>query len=526
VSSSQNTRFSRARQNYPVLLDRIVATSRDVAATRARNAKIASLAEVLRDLDPDEIEPAVGFLVGDARQGRIGVGWRTIASVETSGADNPNLSIADVDDAITRLAGISGSGSNEQRRQVLQALFDRATPDEADFLRRLLLGELRQGALEGLMGDAVARGADVPAASVRRAAMLAGDLRATAHLALTAGRAALDAVSLQVLHPILPMLAATAPDVATAIASTGKASVEWKLDGARVQVHRDGEEVRVYTRNLNDVTARLTDIVEIARALPARAFVLDGEAIGVDDDARPLAFQDTMSDFSRDAQPAPRALKAYFFDILHLDGDDLLDEPLAARLVALRRVASDCAVPSLQTDDTDAAAEFFAGALAAGHEGVMVKALDSRYEAGRRGAAWQKVKPVTTLDLVVLAAEWGHGRRRGWLSNLHLGARDPQKLGEFVMVGKTFKGLTDELLTWQTERLQALATGEEGITVFVRPELVVEVALDGVQQSPRYAGGVALRFARVRRYRDDKSAAEADTIDTVRSLRGKSSGST
>jgi DNA ligase-1 len=506
-----------------VLFARIVATSRDVAATRARNAKIAALAETLHDLDPDEIEPAVGFLVGDARQGRIGVGWRTIASIETTGASASSLTIADVDGAITQLAGISGAGSNEQRRRVLQELFERATANEAEFLRRLLLGELRQGALEGLMGDAIARAAEVPAPSVRRAAMLAGDLRTTAHLALTEGADALDAVSLSVLHPVLPMLAASAPDVATALASTGRASIEWKLDGARVQVHRDGDEVRVYTRNLNDVTARLNDVVAIARQLPANSFVLDGEAIGVDDDARPLAFQDTMSDFSRDAQPAQRALLAYFFDILHLDGDDLLDEPLVTRLAALQRIASDCAVPSLQTDDADAAAEFFAGALAAGHEGVMVKALGSRYEAGRRGAAWQKVKPVTTLDLVVLAAEWGHGRRRGWLSNLHLGARDPHAPGEFVMVGKTFKGMTDQVLAWQTEQLQALATREEGIVVYVRPELVVEVALDGVQQSPRYAGGVALRFARVRRYRDDKSAAEADTIDTVRALRGTGS---
>jgi DNA ligase-1 len=475
----------------------------------------------LADLAPEEIEPAVGFLVGDARQGRIGVGWRTIAAVETPGSETPSLTVADVDGAITRLAGVSGAGSNEQRRQLLQDLFERATAAEADFLRRLLLGELRQGALEGLMSDAIAKAAGVPATSVRRAAMLAGDLRTTAHLALTEGAPALDAVSLQVLHPVLPMLAATAPDVATAIESTGKASVEWKLDGARVQVHRDGDEVRVYTRNLNDVTERLNAVVEVAHALPARSFVLDGEAIGVDDDARPLAFQDTMSDFSRDTQPAQRVLKAYFFDILHLDGDDLLDEPLETRVAALRRLAPDCAVPSLQTDDAEAAAEFFAGALAAGHEGVMVKALGSRYEAGRRGAAWQKVKPVTTLDLVVLAAEWGHGRRRGWLSNLHLGARDPQNVGEFVMVGKTFKGLTDELLTWQTEQLQARATREEGIVVFVQPELVVEIALDGVQQSPRYAGGVALRFARVRRYRDDKSPAEADTIDTVRALRVK-----
>jgi DNA ligase-1 len=323
------------------------------------------------------------------------------------------------------------------------------------------------------------------------------------------------------------MLSAGAPDVATAIAEVGLASVEWKLDGARIQVHRlDDGDVRVYTRNLNDVTGRLPAVVAWARALPAGSVVLDGEAIGVDDDARPRAFQDTMSSFGRDRDAkggAGGSLEAFFFDVLHLDGVDLLDEPLARRLEALRQLVGAYAVPAVQTADPDEAARFLQAALDAGHEGVMVKALGSRYEAGRRGASWLKVKPVTTLDLVVLGAEWGHGRRRGWLSNLHLGARGDD--GEFVMVGKTFKGLTDELLTWQTERLQAIATSQEGIAVFVRPELVVEIALDGVQRSPRYAGGVALRFARVRRYRDDKTAAEADTIETVRSLLARTKSS-
>jgi DNA ligase-1 len=499
-----------------VLLERVVDTSARVAATRARNEKIAALAALLRDLDADEIEPAVGFLTGNARQGRVGVGWATLAALDVSGATNPTLTIADVDDTIATIETTTGAGSNERRSAVLRSLFDRATTDEVDFLRRLLLGELRQGALAGIMTDAIARAADVPLASVRRAAMLSGDLGETARRALTQGRDALDAVTLRVLHPVLPMLAATAADAAAAVASTGESSVEWKLDGARVQVHRDGDEVRIYTRNLNDVTARLPDVVDLVRGLPARSFVLDGEAIGVDDDARPHRFQDTISDFARDSAPAQRTLRAFFFDVLHLDGVDLLDRPLSERLDALARVAPDCAVPSLRTADGAAAEEFLAGALAAGHEGIMVKSLASRYEAGRRGGAWLKVKPVTTLDLVVLAAEWGHGRRQGWLSNLHLGARGEN--GEFVMVGKTFKGLTDELLAWQTERLQELSTGQRGIVVSVRPELVVEIALDGVQQSPRYKGGVALRFARVRGYRDDKSPDEADTIDTVRAL--------
>jgi DNA ligase-1 len=501
-----------------VLLARVVETSGRVAATRARNEKIAALAGLLRETDADEVEATVGFLTGAARQGRVGIGWATLGSLDVAPATTPTLTIADVDAVISEVQDTTGAGSVERRNAVLQSLFARATTGETDFLRRLLLGELRQGALAGVMTDAIAKAADVPVKTVRRAAMLSGDLGTTAKLALSGGEAALEGVTLTVLHPVLPMLASTAPDTTVAIASAGASSVEWKLDGARVQVHRDGDEVRIFTRNLNDVTARLPGVVDLVRSWRAQNFVLDGEAIGVDDDARPRVFQDIISDFARDSSPAVHSLHAFFFDVLHLDGVDLLDEPLAQRLVALRNLVGEYAVPAVQTVDPDEAARFLAAALDAGHEGVMVKALASRYEAGRRGASWLKVKPVTTLDLVVLGAEWGHGRRRGWLSNLHLGARGDD--GEFVMVGKTFKGLTDALLTWQTERLQELATGQEGITVYVRPELVVEIALDGVQRSPRYAGGVALRFARVRRYRDDKSAAEADTIATVRSLLG------
>lgn len=512
-----------------MLLHEVVDASDRIAATRARNAKIAVLAEVLRDCAPDEIEPTVGFLTGEPRQGRVGIGWATLAAADTAGATTPTITVTELDTTISELERTTGPGSNTARREQLRTLLSRATAGEVDFVRRLLIGELRQGALAGLMADAIAKAAGVPATVVRRAAMLSGDLNRTAHHAHTEGEDALRAVSLRVGSAVLPMLASTAPDVAAALDAMGDdgASVEWKLDGARVQVHRDGDDVQIFTRNLNDVTARLPSVVELVRALPATSFVLDGEAIGVDDDARPQAFQDTMSDFSRDRAPngrAPseRALQAFFFDVLHLDGEDLLDRPLHERRAVLQSLAPGCTVPGIQTRDPDEAQRFFTETIAARHEGVMVKSLSSRYEAGRRGAAWQKVKPVTTFDLVVLAAEWGHGRRRGWLSNLHLGARgEGDPAGDengFVMVGKTFKGLTDQLLAWQTEELQARATGQQGITVSVRPELVVEIALDGVQRSTRYRGGVALRFARVRRYRDDKGPEEADTIAVVRAL--------
>jgi DNA ligase-1 len=368
------------------------------------------------------------------------------------------------------------------------------------------------------MTDAVAKAAEVPLTLVRRAAMLSGDLGRTAAMALHDGVGALDSVSLAVLHPIEPMLAASAADVGDALAKTGPASVEWKLDGARVQVHRHGNEVRIYTRNLNDITHRLPGVVAMARAMPAESVVLDGEVLGVDDDARQRAFQDTMSAFGREDAVGPGdGLLVRFFDVLHADGVDLIDEPLTVRQQRLDALVGDLAVPRVHTADGAEAQTALDTALAEGHEGVMVKSLDSTYDAGRRGGSWRKVKPVRTLDLVVLAAEWGHGRRQGWLSNLHLGARDPE--GGFVMVGKTFKGLTDALLTWQTEALLEREVDRDGIVVLVRPELVVEIALDGVQTSTRYPGGVALRFARVKRYRDDKDPRDADIIGTVQAMR-------
>jgi len=498
-------------------LAEVVAASAAVAATRSRKAKVTALADLLRRLEPEEVEPAVGFLVGRPRQGRIGVGWRTAYGIEATPAATPSITVLELDASLTALASTAGPGSVAARQALLADLFGRATAAEADFVRRLLVGELRQGALAGIMTDAVAVAAEVPLPLVRRAAMLSGDLGRTAALALSGGAPALEAVGLTVLHPVEPMLAATAEGVAAAIGLTGPASVEWKLDGARVQVHRAGDEVRIYTRNLNDVTDRLPGVVAAVRAMPVTRVVLDGEVLGVDDDARPKAFQDTMSAFGRERPGAADGLRVRFFDVLHRDGADLIDEPLHVRQAHLDAVAGELVVPRTVTDDPAAAEAALEVALAEGHEGVMVKALDSTYEAGRRGGAWRKVKPVHTLDLVVLAAEWGHGRRQGWLSNLWLGARDPAD--GFVMVGKTFKGLTDELLAWQTEALLAREVRRDGIVVHVRPELVVEIAVDGVQASTRYPGGVALRFARVKGYRPDKDPSEADLIDAVRALR-------
>jgi DNA ligase-1 len=524
----------------------VVATTAEVASTRARSRKAAALAELFGRLAPGEVSVVVAILTGTPRQGRIGVGWRTVAGIEAEPADEPQLEIADVDAALDRLGGLSGPGSQAARADELRALLGAATAPEQDLLRRLLVGELRHGALEGLVTDAVAKAAGVPLDTMRRAAMLGGDLPAVAEIALTEGEAGLAAVGLTLLRPVQPMLAQTATDVAEALAlvagnsgndaagggdGTGDtvgtlASVEWKLDGARIQVHRVGDDVRIFTRKLNDVTARLPGIAELARSLPADSLVLDGEAIGVGDDELPRMFQDTMSQFGRQdgaADAGIPGLESRFFDILHVDGTDLVDVPLSDRLAALERVAGPWRIPGVITDDPGVARRVLDDALAAGHEGVMVKAASSTYLAGRRGGAWRKVKPVHTLDLVVLAAEWGSGRRRGWLSNLHLGARDPDAAGaeggdEFVMVGKTFKGLTDELLRWQTERFPEIATEQTDFAVFIRPEIVVEIALDGAQSSSRYPGGVALRFARVRRYRPDKSPAEADTIEAVRAL--------
>jgi DNA ligase 1 len=499
-----------------VLLAELVSASAAVASTTKRSAKIAELAGLLARLQPDEVEVAVAFLTGEPRQGKIGVGWASLRELMAPAADQPSLTIGEVDSAVERLAGTSGPGSVAQRTGLLGGLFGRATGPEQDFLRRLLLGELRQGALMGIMADAVARAADVEVDAVRRAYMLSGDLGHTAAVALAEGEAGLGSIGLQVGRPVQPMLASTAPSVEAALADGSQASIEWKLDGARIQVHRDGDVVGVFTRNLNDVTHRLPDVVEAARRLPGASFVLDGEVLGFANDDTPRAFQDTISVFARDDGSPVRGLVPFFFDVLHRDGIDLIDLPLSERRRQLEELTGAMAVPAVLTADAAQAERFLRDSLDSGHEGVMVKNASSTYEAGRRGKAWKKVKPVQTLDLVVLAVEWGHGRRQGWLSNLHLGARDPA--GGFLMVGKTFKGLTDEMLAWQTERFLALSTGSDGHVVHVRPEQVVEIALDGAQVSPRYPGGVALRFARVRGYRTDKSASEADTIDTVRAM--------
>jgi DNA ligase-1 len=501
-----------------MLLAELVDTSTAVAGVSSRTAKVAALAVLLGKLEPDEIEVAVGFLTGVVRHGAIGVGWAAASQLQGT-ASTATVEVTELHDVFGELLVTIGTGSRQQRAQMFADLGARLTPTEADFARRLLTGELRQGALAGVMAEAVAKAAGVPAATVRRAAMLTGDLGTAARLALTEGRDALDAVQLTVGRPVLPMLASTATDVADALSSTGMSSVEWKLDGARIQAHRDGDDVVLYTRNLNEVTDRLPAVVALLRSLPHDQLVLDGEVMGVDDDGLPHAFQDTISTFSRQTTTtnAPAApLTIGFFDCLLLDGRDLLDEPLSTRQDALASIDGLPTIPGIRTDDPDAAQAVLDEALAAGHEGVMVKDLDSPYAAGRRGKSWRKVKPVHTLDLVVLAAEWGSGRRRGWLSNLHLGALDEH--GTPTMVGKTFKGLTDALLTWQTERFLELEDRRDAHTVYVRPELVVEIALDGAQVSTRYPGGVALRFARVRRYRVDKDASEADTLDAVRAL--------
>ena len=507
-----------------MLLADVVDVSAPVKAVAARNAKIAALAELLRRLEPDEVEPAVAFLVGEPRQGRIGVGWASLRRANRDRRDglaalDPSITVGEVDRALAVLAETTGSGSVGERGRLLDELLGRATRPEVDFLADLLTGGLRQGALEGVMAEAVARAADVPAALVRRAGMLAGDLGHAAAVALTEGQAGLEAVGLEVLRPVGPMLASTAKDVAEAIEGLGRSSVEWKLDGIRLQVHKRGGEVRIFTRNLNDITARMPEVVAVIADLPADSLVLDGEALTMTEDLRPRPFQDVMSRVGRRTGEPTAAIAAHFFDCLHVDGDDLLDRPLLERLAVLERVAGPYRIPGEVTADPSAAEEVLRASLAAGHEGVVVKGANSPYEAGRRGKSWRKVKVARTFDLVVLGAEWGHGRRQGWLSNLHLGARDPAT-GEFVMVGKTFKGLTDALLAWQTERFLERETHREGITVFVRPVTVVEIALDGVQTSTRYPGGVALRFARVKRYRDDKSPAEADTIDALRAMLG------
>jgi DNA ligase 1 len=505
-----------------VQLRALTEASAALAATRSRNAKIHILANCLRALGADERAIGVAWLSGYLPEGRLGLGpaaIRELRGVEPAAA--PSLTVAETHAHLERLRDISGRGSTARRRDVLAELFRRATGAEQDFLSRLLLGELRQGALEGVMADGIASAAELPLADVHRAIMLAGDVAPVAAAALAEGRAGLDRFRMRLYEPVKPMLASPADDVEGALTGFGAAAFEYKLDGARVQIHKGGDGVRLYSRRGRDVTDSMPEIVAAFERVPAASMIVDGEVLALNPSGRPRPFQDTMRRFGRkrpDAElEAALPLSLFCFDCLHVDGDDVIDRPTETRVAALtERLPAELVVPRLVTSDLGDAERFLRGALDSGHEGLMAKSLEAPYEAGRRGSAWLKIKVAHTLDLVVLAAEWGSGRRSGWLSNLHLGARDPDTRG-FVMLGKTFKGLTDALLTWQTAELLARETHREGHVVHVRPELVVEIAYEGVQRSPRYPGGVALRFARVKRYRDDKTAAEADTIDRVRS---------
>jgi DNA ligase 1 len=501
------------------LLAEVVRASAAVAATSSRLAKIRIIADCLRALAPDEIEIALPWLSGDIRQGKLTLGYATLQGVMGHAAASASLTVADADAAFQNLKTVKGKGSSTARQTQLGNLFGKATAEEQDFLLRLIVGELRQGALEGVMLEAVAMAAELPAADIRRAATLAGGLPQVAHAALSG--AGLGAFSIRLMQPVLPMLAQPAEDVAAALKDLGTALLEWKLDGARVQVHKSGSEVRVFTRNLNDVTSRVPEVLAAVKTIDADV-ILDGEAIALRADGRPHAFQVTMRRFGRkledEALRKELPLSVFFFDCL-LHGDQPLVD-LGARQrreVLVQALPSALLTPSLITSQLAQAEAFYADARAHGHEGLMAKALDAPYEAGRRGAGWLKVKSAHTLDLVVIGVEWGSGRRKGWLSNLHLGARDP-RTGGFVMLGKTFKGLTDETLEWQTRELLARETKRDQWTVYVRPELVVEIAFNDVQQSSQYPGGMALRFARVKGYRPDKRADEADTIDSVQRI--------
>ncbi len=507
----------------------VVAASRAVADTSGRLAKIAHLADLLKRTPPDELETVVAYLTGEPRQGRLGIGWAQLSAArDVPAADASSLEIHDVDTSFDRIVATSGTGSAAARTRLLRDLLGRATADEQDFLLRLLSGELRQGALEGVLLEAVARASGVTPARVRRATMLAGDIGVVARTAIVEGDEALSRFILQPFKPVQPMLADSAVDVADALENLGEASFEHKLDGARIQAHKVGDEVRVFSRNLRDVTIAVPEVVTVVRAMPARELVLDGEAIVFRPDGTPQPFQITMRRFGRkldiDRLKETLPITPVFFDALYVDGDALVDEPLTRRIDTLnQQVVPANRVARIVTSSAREAAEFAARALATGHEGVMAKALDAGYAAGRRGSAWLKIKQARTLDLVILAVEWGSGRRKGMLSNLHLGARDAER-GGFVMLGKTFKGLTDEMLAWQTKRFLEIELARDNYTVYLRPEVVAEIAFNDIQASPQYPGGLALRFARVKRYRDDKTAAEADTFATIQTIYQQTTG--
>jgi len=506
-----------------MLLAAVVETSRRVTETSKRLEKVGLLASLLRDLHPDEIEIVVAFLADSIRQGRIGIGYAALRDAQGSAAANPSLEVAEVDRTFQTIIATSGGGSQRQRQQLLHQMLLRATAPEQEFLVRLLMGELRQGALEAVMVEALAKASGVTVERVRRAVMLAGDIAKVARSLLEQGETALDQYDVQLFRPLHPMLAGSADDVDEALADLGEAALEFKLDGARVQVHKSGEDVVIYSRALNNVTAAVPEVVDAVRALPAKDLILDGEVISLQPDGRPQPFQVTMRRFGRkldvERMRGELPITPFWFDLLYLNGGSLLDEPQSRRFAALAEIAGESLIPHVTTSDARSAGEFLEESLSRGHEGIMAKAIDARYAAGARGQSWLKVKRARTLDLVILAAEWGHGRRHGKLSNLHLGARDIDK-GGFAMLGKTFKGLTDEMLAWQTQELLKLEISRDSYTVYVKPELVVEIAFNEIQVSPRYPSGLALRFARVKRYRTDKSAAETDTFQTVQRLAG------
>ncbi len=506
------------------LFAHLVDTSQRVGATAARLTKVRELATLLRMLAPEEIETAVLYLSGETPQGRIGIGYRALQEASAAPeAVTQSLSVAEVDCELERLRKVRGSGSARRRAEALNGLFARATSAEQRFLARLLAGELRQGALAGVMADAIAAAAELPASDVRRASMYAKSLGAVARVALTEGSAALSRFQLELFSPVSPMRAQTAVDVGEALRELhGEAAFEWKMDGARIQVHKRGEEVRIYTRGMNEVSAAVPEISELSRSFSAHTLVLDGEALALDASGRPHPFQVTMRRFGRkldvEHQRAALPISAFFFDCLHIGERSIADRPARERQEALvQAVPAARLMPRLVTSSEHSAAAFYDAAIAAGHEGLMAKSLDAPYEAGNRGASWLKIKRAHTLDLVVLAAEWGHGRRTGKLSNLHLGALEPAT-GAYIMLGKTFKGLTDAMLDWQTRELLARENRRDPSTVYVRPELVVEVAFSDLQKSGRYPGGLALRLARIKRYRSDKRVEEADTMETVRKI--------
>ena len=505
------------------LVSHLAFVSRKVSTSSARKAKVAALADALREMDPQDIEVAVHYLSGDLRQGKIGISFASLrAAAQAPSSPQSELTVRHLDENLSSYAGIRGAGSVAKRSALLADVFGAADVDTREFLFRLLTGELRQGALAGVMIEAIAAASQIDIKEIRRAAMYAPSLGRLAHDAISGGSAALAQYGLQLMSPVMPMLAQTAADVAEAIECLRTAIFEWKMDGARIQVHKAGNEVRIYTRSLNDVTAAVPEIEAAVRSLSARDLILDGEAISFSASGRPLSFQDTMRRFGRKlniaAMQAEQPIQAFFFDCLLIDGMSIAELATTARIARLNDVVpTHMQMPRLVTDSVTQAQTFYEEALKAGHEGIMAKGLDAPYEAGNRGASWLKIKKAHTLDLVILAAEWGHGRRKGTLSNLHLGALDPQS-GEFVMLGKTFKGLTDEMLAWQTRELLAREIERDHMTVYVRPELVVEIAFSDLQVSSRYPGGLALRLARVKRYRDDKSVQEADTMVEVRKL--------